>query len=50
MYTTFLVYSTIGEASDAIKNSSLPTPITIGLPFFAAINVSGSFLSKITMA
>ena len=36
MYTTSLVYSIIGEASDARKCSPLPMPITNGLPFLAA--------------
>ncbi len=37
-YTTFFVCSTIGVASEATKNSFSPMPITIGLPFLAAIN------------
>ena len=50
-YTTFFVYSIIGEASEARKYSPLsPKPKTRGLPFLAAIICSGFSLSKITMA
>jgi hypothetical protein len=36
------VYSIIGDASLAKKCSPFPMPITKGLPFLAAIMVSGS--------
>ena len=37
-------------ASDAIKNSSSPTPIAIGLPNLATIISSGFSLSKTQIA
>ena len=39
-----------GDASDAMKYSPSPTPITIGLPFRAAIISSGASLLMMTMA
>ena len=39
---TFLVCSTIGDASLAIKYSPSPTPSTKGLPCLAATILSGS--------
>ena len=40
-YTTLLVYSIIGEASDAMNVSPSPMPITSGELFRAVIIVSG---------
>ena len=40
-YTTLLVYSIIGEASDAMNVSLSPMPITSGELFRAVIIVSG---------
>ena len=46
-YTAFWVYSINGEASEAIKNSSVPTPITSGLPK-RATTISCGLPSSIT--
>ncbi|CAI8402285.1 MAG: Uncharacterised protein [Flavobacterium sp. SCGC AAA160-P02] len=48
----FFVYSINGEASEAIKNSSLlfPIPIAIGLPSFATTISLGLSLSKTVIA
>jgi hypothetical protein len=47
-----LVNSIKGDASEAIKNSSLffPTPIAIGLPSLATIISFGFVLSKTAIA
>ena len=50
MKTTWSVYSTMGVASEAIKNSSFPIPITIGLPLQAAMSVLGRSSERITRA
>ncbi|MCY1550152.1 hypothetical protein D9M68_863800 [compost metagenome] len=49
-YTTFLVYSIIGEASDATKNSWSPIPNTSGLPLRATIRLSSLVRSITTIA
>ena len=49
-YTTLSVYSTIGVASEARKNSSFPIPTTSGLLLRAAIISSGLFLSSTAIA
>ena len=47
---TSLVYSTMGVASEAMKNSSLPIPTTRGLLFLAAIIWSGASFAMTAIA